>query len=81
MNQAAAVDWEALLMDLRRRGITLAAVSEQIGIPRTTLIDYQNRGMTPKHPDGEAIIKFWQGVTSSTREQLPQQQRVARFAR
>ena len=60
------VDWFKLLHDMKLRGFTLLQITEQTGIPKSTIIGYKN-GAEPKHCDGERLIALWE----STQPKLP----------
>lgn len=64
------VDWFRVLVDLDRLGFPLLDVSEQIEIPRTTMMGWQN-GSEPSHAHGETLITFWSAATGKGREDLP----------
>lgn len=64
------VDWFRLLADLKRAGLSMYAVAELTGIPRTTISNYQN-GAEPRHSIGEALVRLWIRTLGSTRDGLP----------
>ncbi|WP_051439462.1 hypothetical protein [Bordetella petrii] len=68
---APRVDWNAVLLALRREGYTLHDVAALVRIPRTTLIGWMG-GAEPRHQDGETVIRFWCETTQLSRESLPQ---------
>jgi hypothetical protein len=69
-NTLPRIDWFAVLVEFRRRGITDNALSAQVNIPRTTLIGYK-QGAEPKHADGERLVRLWMAETQREREELP----------
>ncbi len=64
------VNWFRLLTDLKRAGLSMYAVADLTGIPRTTISNYQNGG-EPKHYNGEALVELWLQTIDCTRERLP----------
>lgn len=68
------VDFEALVMDLRRNGWSYQAIAEQIDASVSTVKDYANHGVRPKFDIGTKLVRLWLGVTRSTDEQLPRLQ-------
>lgn len=58
----ARIDWFQVLTDLSRRGLTVAAIAHQVGIPKATLMGWKNLGHEPRHADGERMLKFWARV-------------------
>ncbi len=66
-----AVDWQAILLDLRSHGLSIALLSSCMGIPRTTLVGWCNHGVEPRHCYGESLIALWCRTTRQTRSQIP----------
>ena len=69
-------DFEAILDQLRRSGLTMTAIEHATGINRTTLVQYLVNGVVPLHPSGEKLIAFYCQYTSQLREGVPQRQRL-----
>lgn len=65
-----AVNWEAVIWDIRRRGFSPSAIAAEVGIDKAMLYRYCE-GSVPAHDTGERMIVFWMRVTSSAREQVP----------
>lgn len=53
------VNWERIIEDLRRSGLSVEAMAEATSIPRSTLLGYRNLDAEPKHADGEALLRLW----------------------
>lgn len=53
------VDWEKVIEDLRRSGLSVEAMAESTKIPRSTLLGYRNLDAEPKHADGEVLLRLW----------------------
>lgn len=53
------LDWWRILEDLRMHRMTLEAISEATGIPKSTLLGYKNLQAEPKHADGERLLAVW----------------------
>lgn len=64
------VDFEALMMDLRRHGFTQAAVAGLTGLPLSTVKSYAY-GQRPNFDYGERLVSVWCSITHGTRTQLP----------
>ncbi|WP_419204344.1 hypothetical protein [Bordetella trematum] len=67
---APRIDWNMVLLGLRREGYSLHDVAYYTGIPRGTMIGWA-QGAEPRHQDGETVIKFWTEATQLPRESLP----------
>lgn len=52
-------DWWRILQDLSMHGMSLEAISEVTGIPKSTLLGYKNLDAEPKHADGERLVALW----------------------
>lgn len=63
-------DWFAVITEINRLGITHRDIADQIGIPKTTIIDWK-QGAEPRHADGEVLIDFWCRVTGKDRFDIP----------
>lgn len=53
------VDWERIIADLIRSGLTIMSIVEATGIPKSTLLGYRNLGAEPKHWAGEVLLQLW----------------------
>lgn len=53
------VDWFQVLVDLGRRGYSVAEVSKQVSVPKATLMGWKNLGHEPRHVEGERLLLFW----------------------
>ena len=73
-------DFEAILDQLRRSGLTMTAIEHATGINRTTLVQYLVNGVVPLHPSGEKLIAFYCQYTSEPRERVPQRRRLPSVA-
>ncbi len=65
------VDWWAVLHELNRLGITVAAAAHQIGVPKATVLGWKNAGAEPRHADGEALVALWSRVTNKPADAVP----------
>lgn len=65
------VSWWHVIVDLERGGYTHAAIGAAIGLSRTGVEGWKNRGAEPGHEDGERLIALWRVVTGRPREELP----------
>jgi hypothetical protein len=71
LSRMPGVDWWAVIVDLERRGYTHAATGAAIGMSRTAVEGWKNRGAEPGHEDGERLIALWRVATGQTAEHLP----------
>lgn len=65
------VDWFRLLVELKRAGWSLRAMSAATSISKPVLVGLRNNGAEPKHKAGEALVELWCHVTGLTRDSLP----------
>lgn len=65
------VDFEAVVMGLRRHGLSYRAIAAEIGVSESMTKNYANHGARPPYDVGERLVRLWTGVTNSSREQLP----------
>lgn len=65
------VDFEAVVLDLRRRGLSYRAIAGDIGVSESMTKNYANHGARPPYDVGERLVTLWTGVTLSRREDLP----------
>lgn len=73
------VDWYRVMMDLRRKGISVAEIVRQTDIPSSTLMGYTNLDVEPRHADGVQLVALWQSVMCPplpTQEVKPRVRRV-----
>lgn len=63
-------DWFRVLTDLAYAGISQAAVSEMINVPRSTIRGWA-AGSEPSHDDGYALLEIWIRVTGRPFEDRP----------
>jgi lambda repressor-like predicted transcriptional regulator len=70
--QWLAVDWVAVMEQLRTRGMTLADIERKSGIADPTLRAYAEGLSHPAHWRGERLIALWCVTTNSPREQVPE---------
>jgi hypothetical protein len=52
-------DWWRVLEDLRMHGLSLEAIADATGIPKSTILGYKNLAAEPKHADGDRLIGLW----------------------
>lgn len=64
------VDWFGVLLGLQRAGLPVSSVSDQLAIPRSTILGWK-QGAEPKFADGEALIGLWVRVTGGNQERVP----------
>lgn len=78
MNAATkfAVDWVALLEQLRADDIRTGTISEHTGIAVSTLREYRLCVHSPTHAKGEALIDFWCRVRGVSRDSVPMTQQL-----
>lgn len=67
------VDFECVVLDLRRRGLSYRAIAVEIGVSESMTKNYANHGATPPYDVGERLVQLWIVHTLSSREQLPKQ--------
>lgn len=65
------VDWFQVLMDLKRAGLSSAAVAAMVVVSKSTVIGWKNLGAEPKHVEGERLVELWCRATGLTRDKLP----------
>lgn len=65
------VDWFRLMVELKRAGWSLRAMSAATGISKPVLVGLRNSGSEPKHKAGETLVALWCQATGLTREALP----------
>lgn len=68
------ISWFRVFGELSGRGWNLYRIAEEFDINRTTMLGWK-AGASPKHEDGETIIRLWQIVTNKTRDELPTERR------
>lgn len=73
MNAAAkpVIDWPEVIDELRRAGLTSAAIAEQCGISATTIKEWRQGIKSPLYATGEALVAFWCQYTGKAPEMLP----------
>ena len=71
MDSRYVADFEAMLDALRRRGFTFLALSQQLDVARTSLQEYGDGLVRPKHDVGERIIGLYCGVCAVPRDAIP----------
>lgn len=52
-------DWWRIISDLLRDGVSIQAICESTGIPKSTLLGYRNLDAEPKHADGQRLAGLW----------------------
>ncbi|MCW5645147.1 MAG: hypothetical protein KIT63_23850 [Rhodoferax sp.] len=75
------VDWERIIADLIRSGLTITDIVQATGIPHTTLLGYRNLGAEPRHWAGERMLQLWRDRMHQhvpVRELMPKVPRVQR---
>lgn len=70
------VDWQALLNDLRRRGLRTGTIAEQVGLSSGNLREYRLGLKCPMHANGERLIEFYLASTMQTRDRIPMREAV-----
>lgn len=58
LNPGQCYDWWRIITDLQMF-MTMVAMADVVVIPRTTLLDYKNRGVEPRHSDGVRLVHLW----------------------
>lgn len=64
------IDWPQMISDLQNLGLGWTWLQQRSGIPRTTLIRY-NEGSEPGYKNGERLIACWVHATTRGKDQLP----------
>lgn len=64
------VDWFKVITQLSRAGLSPHAVSDAIGVPRSTLIGWK-QGAEPRYTEGERLVSLWCRTLSRDRSKLP----------
>lgn len=72
------VDWFGVLLGLQRAGLPVSSVSDQLAIPRSTILGWK-QGAEPKFADGEALIGLWMRITGQPLGRLPRNGPVSRL--
>ncbi|MFV1873173.1 MAG: hypothetical protein ACMZ64_07645 [Oleiphilus sp.] len=54
-----SIDWQKMLMEFRRSGITFSAISEYTGLPQCRLKGWFLHGYEPRFIDGNIVILFY----------------------
>jgi len=65
------VDWNAVVLDLRRAGYTVARISRLVGAPRGTVDGWANRGKQPGWACGARLLRLWSDVTKQPLPEPP----------
>lgn len=52
------INWWQVVTDLQMF-MSVAALSEVVVIPKSTIMGYKNGGAEPKHADGERLLSLW----------------------
>ena len=52
-------DWWRIVTDLQMH-MSLEAIAEHSGIPKSTIMGYKNQDAEPKYADGARLILLWQ---------------------
>ena len=65
------IDWFRLMVELKRGGWSLRAMSAATRISKPVLVGLRNSGTEPRHVAGEALIALWCRVTGLGRDHLP----------
>lgn len=68
---ASRVDWNEVILGLRRMGFGITSIAAAIGVSKSNLCAW-GRGVEPTFRRGEALVDFWCQVTKQSREDLPQ---------
>ncbi|QDJ44986.1 hypothetical protein CBR71_03755 [Bordetella hinzii] len=68
---ASRVDWNEVILGLRRMGFGITSIAAAIGVSKSNLCAW-GRGVEPTFSRGEALVDFWCQVTKQSREDLPQ---------
>jgi hypothetical protein len=71
MSADPLVDFEAVVLTLRRHGWTYRSIAESIDVGESTVKGYVYHAARPPYDVGERLVNLWVGVTRSTRDQLP----------
>ena len=66
-----AIDWPALIDELRRSGLSMTGIAEQCGVSLTAIKEWRQGIKSPLYASGEALVAFWCQVTGKSVEQLP----------
>jgi hypothetical protein len=67
------VNWFQAMTDLQRVGLTSYAVSALLDLPRSTLVDWKNKGVEPKHWSGELLVELWCEQLKRPRNEIPRE--------
>lgn len=67
--QLMRVDWFRVITDLSRAGHSPNAVSDSIGVARTTLIGWK-QGAEPRYTEGERLVAYWCKALGKDRSEL-----------
>jgi ribosome-binding protein aMBF1 (putative translation factor) len=65
------VDFEAVMLELRRHGFSQRSIAHQVKAPESTVKSYAYGTTSPTFDVGERLISFWCATTNRTREELP----------
>lgn len=65
------VDWWQVVVDLCNNGHTIASIAISVGSAHTTVIDWKNKGATPRFNEGDALVELWCSITGNSRESVP----------
>jgi len=68
---SAPISWWHVIVDLERHGYTHRQIAIAIGGARSTVQDWKNLLVEPRHVDGEKLIALWCAVTGRDRADLP----------
>jgi hypothetical protein len=76
-----AVDFSALLFDLRRGGYGVEAIAMHANLSRSAIRNYCAGNTTPLHPHGERLIAVWCELSGSPRDAVPMARAFPRVLR
>lgn len=53
------IDWERVMIDIRRAGFGDQQLADRTGIARTTLHGYRALGAEPGYTNGTVLLRLW----------------------
>jgi hypothetical protein len=56
--KVARVDWNRIIVDLKRQGVTTTAIGDALGLDRKTILHYKNDGYRPRYEEAQALLRM-----------------------
>lgn len=67
----ARVDWESVLNDIMREGMTIASIARKLNTTPSRISGWKHRGYEPNHYIGELLIAIWAKMKEAPVSDVP----------